>query len=110
VVEETAEGCQNGKMAKKTGYDALMDKVCVEWGFCGGIDDQGNPSHVDFYIPDSGPVTAEQFTDWVFLADGMDPEEDLSKWQPHKDRIISAFVSLMGSEIVDASELKWSLD
>ena len=67
----------------------------------------GHPSHVTDYFPESGPVTADQFVDWLFLADGMNPSENLSKWQKHKDRLRDAFVKIMGSEVVDASLLKW---
>jgi hypothetical protein len=85
-----------------------MHEVCVERGWCGGIvDDQ--PSHVDHRIPERGPVTAEQFTVWLFQADGMNPYADLEKWQKHKDGIREAFIRHMGSDVVDASALKWNL-
>lgn len=96
-------------MEQKSGYDALMHDVCVGRGWCGGIVD-GRPSHVDHFIPQSGPVTADQFVDWLFRADGMDPAANPQKWQKHKDALRAAFVRHMGSDVVDASRLKWDLD
>lgn len=93
-------------MAEKTGFDALMHVVCPEWGFCGTIKD-GRPLHVTDFIPERGPVTADQFVSWVFLGDGMDPDAGPHRWQRHKDAIKAAFVEHMGSEVVDASLLRW---
>ena len=95
-------------MENGLGFDALMHEVSVDLGWSGGMVD-GQSSHVTDYIPESGPVTADQFVDWLFLADGMDPSENLAKWQKHKDRLRAAFVKIMGSEVVDASLLKWDL-
>jgi hypothetical protein len=91
----------------ESGYDALMHQVCVEWGFCGCVK-EGRPLHVDFLIPPRGPVTADQFVEWVFLADNMNPNVEPERWQPHKQAIKAAFVRYMGAEIVDASLLSWS--
>ena len=49
----------SGQMEQKFNFDALMQEVCVDLGWCGGIVD-GHPSHVTDYIPESGPVTADQ--------------------------------------------------
>ena len=77
-------------------------------GWCGGIvNDQ--PFHVGDLIPERGPVTAEQFTDWLFQANGMDPYENLEKWQKHKDAIRDAFIRHLGSDVVDARALRWEL-
>ena len=89
-------------------YNALMREVCVGHGWCGGLLDD-EPSHVDHFIPESGPVTADQFVDWLFEAEGMDPYDELEKWQKHKDALRDAFIRHMGSEVVDASTLKWDL-
>ena len=80
---------------------ALLHEVCVVWGFCGSIK-RRQPLHVDFLIPARGPVTADQFVEWVFLADNLNPNLDPERWQPHKDAIRAAFVRHMGAEIVDA--------
>ncbi|MFM1976237.1 MAG: hypothetical protein RL145_1083 [Pseudomonadota bacterium] len=95
-------------MENGLGFDALMHEVSVDLGWSGGMVD-GKSSHVTDYIPESGPVTADQFVDWLFLADGIDPAEDPSEWQKQKDRLRDAFFRHMGSQVVDASLLKWDL-
>ncbi len=87
-------------MNKTNGYDSLMHIICVEWGFCGCVKD-GQPLHINDIIPSEGLVNADQFVEWVFLADDMDPNSALEKWQKHKDAIRSAFIECMGSEVVD---------
>lgn len=94
-------------MAAQTGYDALMQEVCVGWGFCGCVK-RGTPLHVSLIIPPGGPVTADQFVDWVFLADNLNPNSQPERWRRHKDAIRAAFVHHMGSEVVDARQLRWS--
>jgi hypothetical protein len=84
-----------------------MYEVCVGWGYCGSIKDD-KPLHVDMFIPESGLVSADQFVEWVFLADNQDPNRDLEKWQPHKDAIKAMFIKHMGGETVDAARLRWS--
>lgn len=93
-------------MSGSKNYENLMQEVCVEKGWCGGVVD-GKPTHVDDFIPESGRVTAEQFVDWLFRADGMDPFVELEKWQKHKDGLKDAFIRHMGADVVDASMLKW---
>jgi len=95
-------------MSEKLGYDALMHEVCVGQGWCGGIVND-EPSHVDNFIPDSGPVTADQFVDWLFEAEGLDPYAELDKWQKHKDVLRNAFTRHMGGDVVEASALKWNV-
>ena len=91
----------------KLGYDALMHEVCASWGFCGCIK-EGQPLHVDFIIPPEGPVTADQFVEWVFLADNLNPNSDPERWARQKQAIRAAFVTHMGGEVVDARQLQWS--
>ena len=50
-------------------YEELLEEICVGKGFCGSSLD-GQPTQVDFHIPKSGIVTAEQFVDWIFEAEG----------------------------------------
>lgn len=94
-------------MTANTAYDALMDEICVGLGFCGCIKD-GKPLHVAQFIPSKGPVTADQFAEWVFLADDMNPNSEPKRWENLKDKIKLAFVRHMGAELVDAKLLKWS--
>ncbi len=96
---------QTASMSEKTGFDALMHEVCVSRGWCGGVVN-GEPSHVDDFIPASGSVMADQFVDWLFQPEGMDPLADMPKWQKHKDGLRDAFIRHMGSAVVDASALK----
>jgi hypothetical protein len=91
----------------KVRYDALMDEVCVGWGFCGCIK-EGRALHVDFIIPSEGPVTADQFVEWVFLADDVNPNSEPDRWQRHKDAIRAAFIKHMGAEIVEARQLRYA--
>lgn len=96
-------------MGGSKNYNSLMHEVCVELGWCGGIVD-GKPSHVDDFIPATGIVSAAQFADWLFLADGVDPSENHEKWQKHKDELVAAFIRHMSADSVEASRLKWDLD
>jgi hypothetical protein len=91
-------------MEQKSPYEALQHEVCVALGFCGSVVD-GKPSHVDFFIPEQGPVSADEFVEWVFLAEGMDPDEDAAT--KHAASLREAFVRHMGDDIVEASRLKW---
>ena len=86
-------------------YNALMHEVCVGRGWCGGIVND-KPSHVDDFIPETGLVSAEQFIEWLFQADGVDPSSEPDKWAKHKDALREAFVRHMGADVVDASALK----
>jgi hypothetical protein len=84
-------------------YDTLLHEVCVGLGFCGSVVN-GQPLHVDAFIPTQGPVSADQFVEWVFRAEGMDPTgTDAAK---HVDSLREAFVRHMGAEVVDAQTLK----
>lgn len=54
-------------MEQRSGYDALMHEVCVKHGWWDGIVN-GRPSHVHDLIPEPGPITADRFVDWLFMA------------------------------------------
>jgi hypothetical protein len=86
-------------------YDALMNRICVGLGFCGCVRRERS-IHVSMFIPSSGPVSADQFVEWVFLADDMNPNVDCEKWAPLKAQVREAFVSHMGGEVVDAELLQ----
>ena len=94
-------------MSEGSPFDRLMDEVCVERGWCGGIVD-GMPRHVTDFLPATGVVSADQFALWLFEAEGVDPDEDRPKWQPHLDGLKAAFVRHLGAQRVDVSELEWS--
>lgn len=85
-----------------------MHEVCVGRGWCGGIVND-KPSHVDDFIPETGPVSAEQFVEWLLRADGVDPSSEPVKWAKHVDALREAFVRHMGADVIDASALKWDV-
>ncbi len=95
-------------MENTTGFNALMDLVCARWGFCGCIKN-GRSFQLDHIIPTSGPVTVDQFVEWVFLADDMNPNSDLEKWAKLKKKIYEAFIECMGSDVVDARDLRYKI-
>jgi hypothetical protein len=90
-------------MNHKSAYDALLTEVCVGLGFCGSVAN-GEPLHLDQFIPERGPVSADQFVEWVFRAEGMDPDGE--DGQKHAASIREAFVRHMGINVVDALALK----
>jgi hypothetical protein len=85
-------------MAQPSGYAALQRYICIELGFCGAVID-GELSHVDFLVPKSGPVSAGDFADLVFRAEGIVLES-------FRERICAAFTRFMGSDVVDAAALR----
>jgi hypothetical protein len=89
----------------KIGFDALMHDACVRWGFCGCIKRE-QPLHVTTLIPPNGPVHANQFVEWLLLADNVNP--NLERYDRHKVALAAAFVTHMGSDVVDAALLRWS--
>lgn len=89
----------------ENGFDALMHDACVVWGYCGCMKG-GEPLHVTHLIPPDGPVHAAQFVEWLLLADDVNP--NLPKYERHKAALIASFVKNMGSDLVDASLLRWS--
>lgn len=78
-------------------------------GFCGGfVNDE--PSHVDHYIPETGEVTADQFIGWLFKAEGMGYPDDFDpRYSAYYRELKRIFVTCMGSDRVDASQLKWDV-
>jgi hypothetical protein len=83
-------------------YDDLQHHICVELGFCGSAKD-GLPLHVDDLIPSKGVITADQFAELVFLAEGLDSRNDPKQL---KAAIKAAFVSLLGSQTVEVTALR----
>lgn len=85
-----------------TAYDDLRRHICVQLGFCGSIKD-GKPLHVDDLIPSEGVITADQFAELTFIAEGLDPSDDP---QGQKAAIKAAFETLLGSHAVAATALR----
>jgi hypothetical protein len=94
-------------MTTEHGFDALMHVACVDWGFCGCIK-HDRPLHVTDLIPPAGLVTADQFIDWLILADDANPNDP--RWNRHKTALRLAFVECMGADTVNAASLRWSDD
>lgn len=80
-------------------YDALLEEVCVQLGFCGSVVD-GQSLHVDLFLPQIGPVSADVFADAVFKAEGL--KTDGSTAHVHRQSIREAFVRHMGGAEADA--------
>ena len=94
-------------MNTDTKFYRLMHAVCAGHGYCGGM--HGDKFvHVTDLIPDSGVVTADQFVEWVFFAEYRNERERNSpRWNHHRETIRRYFVEHMGSDAVDASQLRW---
>jgi hypothetical protein len=97
---------QHPLMTDRKPFHALMTEVCVERGWCGSVVDDRS-MHVTDFLPDRGMVTVDQFVGWMFEADGVDPSEDLPKWQKHIDGLRDAFIRHVGSSSVDVERLAW---
>ena len=97
-------------MEKKNSFASLMDAVCVGLGYCGGM--HGDTFvHVTDLMPQSGQVTADQFVELVFQAEYQNLSERMSpRWKQHRERIREYFKKNMGSEVVDANQLRWDSD
>ncbi|MDB5471398.1 MAG: hypothetical protein JWR84_2958 [Caulobacter sp.] len=76
-----------------------MHFTCVGMGYCGWTDADGQMRHVTDFIPDEGPVSADQFVEWVLLAEGR--RSDLTPLR-HKRQLRQTFVDIMGGAVVDA--------
>ena len=60
--------------------------------------------HVTDFFPERGKVTAEQFVDWLFLAEG--DQTDRSPFAMlMREKIRSCFIGYMGSDVVNARKL-----
>jgi hypothetical protein len=77
-------------------FDRLLREICVGLGYCGSVVN-GQALHVSDFIPQDGPVSADEFVWWVMRAEGFEPGES-----PHERQIRDAFIRHMGGEVVDA--------
>jgi len=92
-------------MTRELGFDALMEEVCVGWGYCGSLVN-GKLLHVSMFIPESGPVTADQFASWLFQADGVASAAEPGRSSEHAPMLRAAFARYMGRDVVDARMLR----
>jgi hypothetical protein len=88
-----------------TNFELLLKEICVKWGYCGCFK-LDSSIHVTLFIPSYGPVTADQFVEWVLLADDINPNVESPQSDRTREGIRSAFLRHMGAETVDATELK----
>jgi hypothetical protein len=86
-------------------FDQLIEEICAKWGYCGCIK-LASSVHVTLFIPSYGPVTVDQFVEWVLLADDVNPNVGSVHSVRIREGIRSAFLRHMGSETVDATQLK----
>lgn len=84
-------------------YDKLLDDICIRLGFCGSFVD-GQALRACHFLPASRTLTADDFADASFRAEGWAP--DGSEAQTFRSRVRDAFVQHMGELQVDAA---WTL-
>ena len=93
-------------MGRPNAFDGMMHEFCAGLGWCGCVK-EGKPLHVQDFIPETGPVSADEFARWLLMADGLDPAElsasDLRRWIP---QLRAVFVKHMGADVVDAGKLR----
>jgi hypothetical protein len=93
-------------MGHPNAFDGMMHEFCVKLGYCGGVKD-GEPFHVTHFIPEAGPVSADQFARWLIVADGFDPDRlSTSELRRLIGQLTAVFVKHMGADVVDASNLR----
>jgi hypothetical protein len=89
-------------MGRPNAFDGMMQHFCAKLGWCGGVKD-GKPLHVSDFIPEKGPISADEFARWLIMADGVDPDQ-LSRSE--FSQLKEVFVKHMGASIVDANKLR----
>src|SRR5262249_27468447 len=97
---------EDSNMRHPTKFDGMMYEFCAGLGWCGTVKD-GKPVLVTAFIPDTGSVTADQFGEWLMLAEGVDLNKVESSWLKRWRRELrEVFVKHMGAEVVDAEQLR----
>ena len=93
-------------MGRPNAFDGMMHEFCVRFGWCGGIKD-GKPLHVTDFIPETGPVSADEFARWLIIADGINPDQvsssEIRRWAR---QLKAVFVKHMGADVIDARKLR----
>ena len=94
-------------MRRPTKFDGMMHEFGVGLGWCGGTVKDGKLALLRDFIPDTGSVSVDQFVEWLILADGVDLNRvgspQLKRW---RRELKAVFVKHMGSEVVDAAQLR----
>ncbi|WP_441241756.1 hypothetical protein [Tardiphaga sp. 768_D3_N2_1] len=89
-------------MGRPNAFDGMMHEFCAKLGWCGHIEN-GKPLHVSDFIPETGHVTAEDFVQWLIIAEGLTPEQ-LSASEV--SLLKAVFVRHLGTSAVDAHRLR----
>ena len=93
-------------MGRPNAFEGMMHEFCVRLGWCGCVKD-GKPLHVTDFIPETGPVSAEEFARWLIMGDGLDPDQlsrsEIRRWM---SQLKAVFVKHMAADVVDASKLR----
>jgi len=92
-------------MGRPNAFDGMLDEFCVKLGWCGCVKN-GKPLYVTDFIPETGPVSADQFARWLIMADGLDVDQPASEIRCSIHRLKAVFVKHMGADVVDASRLR----
>jgi hypothetical protein len=92
-------------MGRPNAVDGMLHEFCVRYGWCGCVKG-GKPLHITDFIPETGPVSADQFARWLIMADGLDPDEPTSEIRRWIHRLKRVFVKHMGADVIDASKLR----
>ena len=94
-------------MHRPTKFDGMMYEFCVRLGWCGATVKDGKLVLITDFIADTGSVTADQFVDWLILADGVDVnQEGVSQLKRWRRELKAVFLKHMGPEVVDAAQLR----
>ena len=93
-------------MGRPNAFDGMMHEFCVKLGWCGCVKD-GKPLHVSDFIPETGPVSADEFARFLIMADGFDPDRlSDSELRGLMTQLKAVFVKHMEADVVDASNLR----
>jgi len=89
-------------MGRPNAFDGMMYELIVGLAWdCRSIKN-GKPLSVTDFIPETGPVSADQFARWVIMAEGLDPHQ----YRRRIPQLKAVFVKHMGADVVDASRLR----
>jgi hypothetical protein len=92
-------------MGRPNAFDRMLHEFCVRFGFCGCVKD-GKPLHITDFIPETGPVSADQFARWLIMADGLDPDEPSAEIRRWIHQLKAVFLKHMGAQLIDVSNLR----
>lgn len=90
-------------MTDANAYDELLKEICVELGVCGSTVD-GQALHIDMLIPHHGTLTAHEFVQCVFQAEGMDHKG--ASAMKFAGLLRDTFIRHMGGETANAALLR----